>query len=68
MENLHRTFDEENFDFEIDDLMADLIRAITSVKLDSKIDYDELTVLRLSAQRCTVMVNATGQRIEFSLP
>ena len=67
MENLHRTFDEENLDFEIDDLMADLIRAFISVKLDSKIGYDELTVIQFSGQRCTVMVDATGQRIEFGL-
>ena len=68
MNNLHETFGEANFDFEIDTLQADMIRAIVSFKVGSSLQYDKLTVLQFSAQRCTVMVNHSEQIIEFCLP
>ena len=68
MNNLHETFGEANFDFEIDTLQADMIRAIVSFKVGSSLHYDELTVLQFSTERCTVMVNASEQIIEFCPP
>ena len=68
MNNLHETFGGANFDFEINTLQADMIRAIVSLKVGSSLQYDELTVLQFSAQRCTVMVNNSGQIIEFCPP
>ena len=68
MNNLHETFGEANFDFEIDTLQADMIRAIVSFKVGSSLQYDELTVLQFSTERCTVMVNASEQIIEFCPP
>ena len=68
MNNLHETFGEANFDFEIDTLQADMIRAIVSLKVGSSLEYNELTVLQFSTQTCTVMVNVSGQIIEFCPP
>ena len=68
MENLHATFGEENLDFEIDHFKADMIRAIVSEKMKRCITYNDITVVQLSVQWCSVVVNATGQRIEFRLP
>ena len=68
MENLHVSFGEAHFDYEIGTLQADMIRAIVSFQLEVAVTYDELTVINLSTQRCTVQVNASGQIIEFSLP
>ena len=68
MNNLHATFGEAHFDFEIDTLQAKMIQAIVSFKIGSTIEYDELTVLNITGQKYTVMVNASGQRIEFCKP
>ena len=68
MNNLHESFGEANFDFEIDTLQADMIRAIVSHKMRSSLQYDELTVIQFSDQRCTVLVNASGRMIEFCPP
>ena len=68
MNNLHDTFGEANFDFEINTLQADMIRAIVSLKVGSSLEYDELTVLQFSDQRCIVMVNASEEIIEFCPP
>jgi len=68
MENLHATFGEENLDFEIDNFKADMIRAIVSDKIQRCIRYNEITVVQFSEQWCSVVVNATGRRIEFRLP
>ena len=68
MENLHVTFDGAHLDYEIDIQQADMIRAIVSSKLGVAVTYDELTVINISAQRCTVKVNASGQIFEFGLP
>ena len=68
MNNLHETFGEANFDFEIDTLQADMIRAIVSLKVGSSQQYDELTVIEFSDRRCSVLVNASGQMIEFCPP
>ena len=54
MNNLHESFGEANFDFEIDTLQADMIRPIVSHKMGSSLQYDELTVIQFSDQRCTV--------------
>ena len=61
-------FDEAHLDYEIGPLQGDMIRAIVSFKLGVSVTYDELTVLNLSIQRCTVKVNASGQIIEFCPP
>ena len=68
MNNLHETFGEANFDFEINTLQADMIRAIVSFKVGSSMEYEQLTVLQFSAQSCTVMVDVSGQIIEFCPP
>ena len=68
MNNLHETFGEANFDFEIDSLQADMIRAIVSLKVGSFLQYDELTVIEFSDQRCSVLVNVSGRIIEFCPP
>ena len=68
MENLHVTFDGAHLDYEIDIQQADMIRAIVSFKLGVALTYEDLTVINLSGERCTVMVNASGQTIEFRPP
>ena len=68
MNNLHETFGGAHFDFEIDSLQAKMIQAIVSFKMGSNIEYEELTVLQFIDQKYTVMVNASGQRIEFCQP
>ena len=67
MNNLHETFGEACLDFEITDLQAKMIAGIVSFMLGSNIEYDELTVLQLIDQKYTVMVNTSGQRVEFCL-
>ena len=67
MNNLHETFGEAHLDFEIDYYQANMIQAIVSFKVGSNIEYEELTVLQLIGQKYTVMVNASGQRVEFSI-
>ena len=67
MNNLHETFGGAHFDFEITDLQAKMIAGIVSFMLGSDIEYNELTVLQLIDQKYTVMVTASGQRVEFSL-
>ena len=67
MNNLHETFGEARLDFEITDLQAKMIAGIVSFMLGSNIEYDELTVLQLIDQKYTVMVNTSGQRVEFCL-
>ena len=68
MNNLHETFGEAHLDFEIDTLQARMIQAIVSFKVGSNIEYDALTVVQLTAQRCVVRVNGSGQLIEFCPP
>ena len=67
MNNLHETFGGAHFDFEITDRQAKMIAACVSFMLGSDIEYKELTVLQLIDQKYTVMVTASGQRVEFSL-
>ena len=67
MNNLHETFGKAHLDFEINDLQAKMIAGIVSFMLGSNIEYDELTVLQLIDQKYTVMVNTSGQRVEFCL-
>ena len=67
MNNLHDTFDGDHLDFEITDLQAKMIAGIVSFMLRSNIEYEELTVLQLIDQKYTVMVNTSGQRVEFCL-
>ena len=67
MNNLHETFGKAHLDFEITDLQAKMIAGIVSFMLGSNIEYDELTVLQLIDQKYTVMVNTSGQRVEFCL-
>ena len=68
MNNLHETFGGANLDFEIDYLQARMIQAIVSFKLRVLLEYNELTVIDLNDQSCTVMVNNSGQIIEFRQP
>ena len=68
MEDLHKTFGEAHLDFEIDSLQADMIKSIVSVKLGTHLEYDELTVVEWSAQWCTIIVNTTGQIVQFRPP
>ena len=67
MNNLHDTFDRGHLDFEISDLQAKMIAGIISFMLGSNIEYEELTVLQLIDQKYTVMLNTSGQRVEFCL-
>ena len=67
MNNLHDTFDGDHLDFEITDLQAKMIAGIVSFMLGSNIEYEELTVLQLIDQKYTVMLNTSGQRVEFCL-
>ena len=67
MNNLHDTFDGDHLDFEITDLQAKMIAGIVLFMLRSNIEYEELTVLQLIDQKYTVMVNTSGQRVEFCL-
>ena len=67
MNNLHDTFDRDHLDFEISDLQAKMIAGIISFMLGSNIEYEELTVLQLIDQKYTVMLNTSGQRVEFCL-
>ena len=68
MNNLHETFGGAHLDFEIDYLQARMIQSIVSFKVGSVLEYDELTVIELNDQSCTVMVNASGQIVEFCQP
>ena len=67
MNNLHDTFDGDHLDFEITDLQAKMIAGIISFMLGSNIEYEELTVLQLIDQKYAVMLNTSGQRVEFCL-
>ena len=67
MNNLHETFAGAHLDFEITDRQAKMIAGIVSFMLRSNIEYEELTVLQLIDQKYTVMVNTSGQRVEFCL-
>ena len=67
MNNLHEAFAGAYLDFEITDLQAKMIAGVVSFMLGSNIEYDELTVLQLIDQKYTVMVNTSGQRVEFCL-
>ena len=67
MNNLHDTFDRDHLDFEISDLQAKMIAGIISFMLGSNIEYEELTVLHFIDQKYTVMLNTSGQRVEFCL-
>ena len=67
MNNLHETFGKAHLDFEITDLQAKMIAGIVSFMLGSNIEYEALTVLQLIDQKYTVMVNTSGQRVEFCL-
>ena len=67
MNNLHETFGGAHLDFEITDLQAKMIAGIVSFMLGSNIEYEALTVLQLIDQKYTVMVNTSGQRVEFCL-
>ena len=66
--NVHVSFAEAHLDFEISSLKASMIQSIVAFKLSKYIEYHELTVVQLIDQRCTVMVNTSGQLIEFTLP
>ena len=66
--NVHVSFAEAHLDFEISSLKAEMIQSIVSFKLSRSIEYHELTVVQLIGQSCTVMVNNSGQLIEFTLP
>ena len=68
MENLHENYGEARFDFEINELTATMIQSIVSFKCGFFIKYHELTVIQISAQRCTVQVNSTGRQVEFCMP
>ena len=65
MNNLHETFGEAHFDFEIDTLEAKMIQAVVSYKVGVDLEYDQLTVLQLIDQKYTVMVNTSRERVEF---
>ena len=67
MNNLHEPFAGAHLDFEITDLQAKMIAGIVSFMLGSNIEYEALTVLQLIDQKYTVMVNTSGQRVEFCL-
>ena len=66
--NLHEALDEANLDFEISELKAIMIQGIVSYKIGYEVRYDRLTVIRLSAQKCTVIVNGSGLIVEFCMP
>ena len=65
MNNLHETFGNANLDFEIDALQARMIQAIVSFKLGTIIEYDDLTVVQISPEKYTVIVDTSDQIIEF---
>ena len=68
MNNLHEAFAEACLDFEITDRQAKMIAGIVSFMLGLNIEYEELTVLQFLDQKYyTVMVNTSGQRVEFCL-
>ena len=67
MNNLHETFDGIHLDFEKTVLQAKMIAGIVSFILGSNIGYEELAVLQFIDQKYTVMVNTSGQRVEFCL-
>ena len=67
MNNLHETFGGAHLDFEITDLQAKMIAGIVSFLLGSDIEYDELTVFQFIDGKYTVIVNASGRRVEFCL-
>ena len=67
MNNLHETFAGAHLDFEITDRQAKMIAGVVSFMLGSNIEYEELTVIQLVDQKYTIMVNISGQRVEFCL-
>ena len=67
MNNLHEAFAGAHLDFEITDLQAKMIAGVVSFMLGSNIEYEELTVLQIIDQKYTVIVNTSGQRVEFCL-
>ena len=67
MNNLHETFAGGHLDFEITDRQAKMIASIVSFMLGSDLEYEELTVIQLVDQKYAIMVNVSGQRVEFCL-
>ena len=67
MNNLHEAFAGAHLDFEITDRQAKMIAGIVSFMLGSDLEYEELTVIQLVDQKYTIMVNISGQRVEFCL-
>ena len=68
MDNLHETFGEAHFDFEISDIEARMITSIVSFKLGHEVEYHKLTLRQFSGRKYTVQVNGSGQIIEFAQP
>ena len=67
MDNLHETFGDGHFDFEINDIEARMIESVVSLRLDHEVKYHDLNVRQKSGRKFTVEVNATGQVIDFVL-
>ena len=65
MKNLHESFGEANFDFEIEYFQAKMTQSRVSFKVGSNFEYEELTVPQLIDQKYTVMVNALHLRFEI---